>query len=637
MNETKTNKRGWVKNVAIIFLAVLLLLTFFSNTIQNRSLPEIAGYYAQSGTITTRISGTGTVEAVDSFSVEVKQVREVASVAVRVGDSVKVGDVLFYLSGTESDELDSLMDQLYTLQIAYSKAVIQKTGNDYTKEERAISQARDDLASLQAELQALTPVTAAEVNVLKAKAAEAANKVVSVQNSLDLANKKLTEITYELSKLGTDTSSSDAAKLKSAEAAVTAAEAALTAAENTLKEYNSGSIGIIYAEIEAWARRKADSAYKTYMIHLSDTYFKEMIDDITGAYTYTAAQYETAYKSITEAEAAKDTAEAARDAAEEAYYTAQEAYNSSAEWNSLNESKQDQQYVVDDLTKDLAAATKAQETAEKEHTEAETKLKSYETEYAAAVKAVRTQQNSVDDLVFALSEQQKQDVIDSKVDDLDLQAQSKAISDLAADIAEMQADGTGSEIISSVAGVVRSVNISAGKTANPGTSMMDIDIADRGYTMSFSVTTEQARNLQVGTEAEVSMNYWNTVDVRATLAAIKTDTQNPTTSRILVFNVEGDTAPGASLRVSVGQKSSSFETVVPNSAVKTDSNGDFVLIVETKSSPLSIRYIARRIDVTVLAKDDLNSAVSGALTTSDFVITTSSKPIEAGMQVKMPE
>ena len=42
MTEQKVKNRGWVKNVAIIFLAVMLVLTFFSNTIMNASLPEAA-------------------------------------------------------------------------------------------------------------------------------------------------------------------------------------------------------------------------------------------------------------------------------------------------------------------------------------------------------------------------------------------------------------------------------------------------------------------------------------------------------------------------------------------------------------------------------------------------------------------
>ena len=45
MIEEKVKKRGWIKNVAIIFLSVLLVLTFFSNTIMNHSLPEVSAQY----------------------------------------------------------------------------------------------------------------------------------------------------------------------------------------------------------------------------------------------------------------------------------------------------------------------------------------------------------------------------------------------------------------------------------------------------------------------------------------------------------------------------------------------------------------------------------------------------------------
>ena len=36
MEEVKVKKREWVKTAAIIFLSVMLVLTFFSNTIMNR-------------------------------------------------------------------------------------------------------------------------------------------------------------------------------------------------------------------------------------------------------------------------------------------------------------------------------------------------------------------------------------------------------------------------------------------------------------------------------------------------------------------------------------------------------------------------------------------------------------------------
>ena len=65
--ETQVKNRAWVKNAAIIFLAVLLVLTFFSNTIMNRSLTEVATQSVESGAITARVRGTGVVEAAGSL------------------------------------------------------------------------------------------------------------------------------------------------------------------------------------------------------------------------------------------------------------------------------------------------------------------------------------------------------------------------------------------------------------------------------------------------------------------------------------------------------------------------------------------------------------------------------------------
>ncbi len=77
--------------------------------------------------------------------------------------------------------------------------------------------------------------------------------------------------------------------------------------------------------------------------------------------------------------------------------------------------------------------------------------------------------------------------------------------------------------------------------------------------------------------------------------------------------------------------------MVPNSAIKSDSNGSFVLAVSVKSSPLGNRYTARRVSVEVKAKDDSNSAVVADLANGDFVVTTSSAPIKSGDMVRLAE
>ena len=70
--------------------------------------------------------------------------------------------------------------------------------------------------------------------------------------------------------------------------------------------------------------------------------------------------------------------------------------------------------------------------------------------------------------------------------------------------------------------------------------------------------------------------------------------------------------------------------------MRSDNNGSFVLLVTSKSSPLGNRYTATRVSVNVLASDDTSTAVTG-LSAGDFVLTTSSKPVSSGMQVRLAD
>ena len=129
MNESQVKRRSWIKNIIIVFLVVLLVLTLFSNTILNYSLPEVAVQYPQYATIASRVRQTATVEANQTYSVTIDQTRIVSSVEVRVGQSVKKGDVLFRLEEGDSSELDAANRTLQDLNIQ----LIQKLKADPTK------------------------------------------------------------------------------------------------------------------------------------------------------------------------------------------------------------------------------------------------------------------------------------------------------------------------------------------------------------------------------------------------------------------------------------------------------------------------------------------------------------------------
>ena len=148
MNESQAKRRGWIKNIVILFLVALLILTLFSNTILNHSLPEVAVQYPQYATIASRIRQTATVEANQSYSVTIDQTRFISSVEVRVGQSVKKGDVLFRLEEGDSSELDAANRTLQDLNIQ----LIQKLKADPTKNSSSSSSVTDAITALEKSL-----------------------------------------------------------------------------------------------------------------------------------------------------------------------------------------------------------------------------------------------------------------------------------------------------------------------------------------------------------------------------------------------------------------------------------------------------------------------------------------------------
>ena len=203
-------------------------------------------------------------------------------------------------------------------------------------------------------------------------------------------------------------------------------------------------------------------------------------------------------------------------------------------------------------------------------------------------------------------------------------------------IKKLNGEGDDNTITANVAGTVTEVNCTAGDTVVKDDILCSIEVPDMGYTVSFSVTNDQAKRLHVGDTATISNYYWGNKIV-ATLSSIQTDKKNPMTNKTLTFNLEGDVTSGSELTVSVGQKSARYDTIIPNSAIRTDSNGSFVLAVTAKNSPLGNRYIAKRVAIEVLAADDTNSAVTADLNNGDYVITTSSAPVANGDMVRMAD
>ena len=218
------SKRAWVKNAAIIFLAVMLVLTFFSNTIMNHALPEVAAQYAQSGTITSKVRATSEVKANMTFNVVADQSREVDSVAVKVGDSIEAGGVLYYLKDEESQELKEAQKTLDDMELAYEKALLSLPVPDYSEESRSIREAKEDLAALKKQRDEISGKDAA------VKTAQAA--VDTAQDKVDSLTDQQTELADQIADL-----SGNSLALKSYKTAVTEAEKVLKKTQEDLANF----------------------------------------------------------------------------------------------------------------------------------------------------------------------------------------------------------------------------------------------------------------------------------------------------------------------------------------------------------------------------------------------------------------
>ena len=193
--ETTVKKREWVKDAAIVFLAVLLVLTFFSNTIMNRSLPEVATAAVSSGSIVARVRGSGVVTATGKQQVKAKETRTIRSVMVKVGQEVNTGDVLFVLGEGDETALEQAMNTLRALQYDYQRQAMNVPTYDGSSYDRSVDSAYERMVraeqarnkAAEAYELALSRDSAANIQVTSAEIAQVEAQLKDISEQLSAA------------------------------------------------------------------------------------------------------------------------------------------------------------------------------------------------------------------------------------------------------------------------------------------------------------------------------------------------------------------------------------------------------------------------------------------------------------------
>ena len=741
--ELNARRKDIIKNITIIFLIIMLVLTFFSSTIMNRSLPEVAAQYAYSGQITTSVRANGVTEANENYQVILEEGRIIHTVHVRRGDKVNTGDLLFTLEEGESTELQEAQDALAKAELDYEKWQLQ-TKSKISDAEREIRYKTEDLTKIKNRGIASSVDTTEQEKAIRElektlgmyKRAEA--KLVFEAAELAKDN---TEAAYEAavddyeekSKLynelmsGSSSVEQLAQQLLSAERSIEDQTIeferlqknqeelqtnlnALLKARTRLKQnldaaqsyYDSSMANetIIHSNIASYqskvdrlsalptrteeeerelAAAKGELSYYQAMLSSIGSQQSEAMSDLSSAKSeYTAnesaiEQAETQLKSmvltledkervlkraiddcdairrklenangltdtaeqearLNEAQKQMRDAEDVRDDAQEAYSDAQNAYNtakSAYESAKQNGKSTDEVFTASQLETMIANIELELEQAREALEDLKNNAGSGDgyANYNAYIEAVTAQQRTIENLKTELARTREELALEEPT-------YTEAIA-RAKQSVERISETTGSnEIYAKVAGTINNIAVTAGQEIKAQTVLAEIEQTEGGYSVELSMTTEQAKRIAVGQAATI-LYYWGATP-EAVVESIKPSQSDPQNTRTVTLLLTGDITAGQSFTFSLGERSANYDNVVPSSAIREDSNGKFVLVVEAKNTPIGNRYTAVRRDVEIIAEDDTNTAVSG-LTGGEFVITTSQTPISAGQQVRLSD
>lgn len=748
MSNDSASRRAWIKNAAIIFLVILLLLTFFSNTILNYSLPEVSAQYTSSGTLSTAIKASGTVKANASYNVVyeadaadsadgVAQTRKVVSVFVKEGQTVEKDAPILELKGGASEQLKSAQDEYDKLKREYDLGILGDNVSNITSDktisdaQKALENAKDELAKLQKNYNDL--LSGVDTTTILQ------NQISALEDTIENLTDQQTAMTDKITEVNAIISEAKALIEKDVLSNQTVAEK-LAAAE---EEYNSISseYDTLKKETDFYKERldeikkvsgdvteanKLTQQLKTLQNELDslDTeysrYVEDTEDELDALYQAvldakkvwedTPETSETDENEITVSSMTKDEAYQKYQEALNAYDKAERNYKRQVEDYNTKFDKLEEQISdindklnvigmpeVDDILDytvdyDLASAQKDYDEASAKLTELETKYTDAKTKYESLIKQstaedtvneysliletykneesslkdtikqknkeldnlkkqlsdsttdltpealadkIKEQKNSVDSLEAALKITQATENQTTTTNKLTREDQKKQLEELAAKIETYKNAPENTQVTAPIAGKITAINFTAGESVTSGNTVASIEIADKGYIVEISMAADQARKIQVGTPCSVVNSWWYS-NIEASVTGMRSDPSSQGKNRIITITVSGDVSEGQTLNFSIGDKSQSYDSVLPNSAIREDNDGKFVLVVESKKTPLNMRYTAKRVDIEVLASDDTQSAVSG-LYGSEFVITNSTVPIADKQQVRLAE
>ncbi len=585
----KKKTRRWVIRAIVTFLAVMLLLTFFSNTIMNATIPKVVAEYAQWGNLSFTNSAKGTTvcsNQTDFKAPKSLEGRKIKEISASDYENVAEGQAVITLYEVEdTSTYDTTVEEYEDLK----KSIYYDSKTPTTDSTKSFKDTVDTAKE-----------TVESANKSYAESKEKDSTIANAQSSLESKQAELTAVEAEIE--------AASATVEEYETTVASLKSQLERVEKKIEEVKNAPTATPTAE--PTATPTSDPSDPSDPTTSSDP--TTQTDPTTTEPTTTEPSLPN---TLDELEAQKEDLEGQIADAEAVLEDAKSRLSSNSEKKAeLNSDISDLQSTITSASQllDEDDAKNALDKANKSYSDAQKDLSD------AQVNAGINEEKAAD--------------AKAKND--------KKLKDYEDKIKEMEESINTIDIKSPKTGVMTNIRVNQDDVIHEGDVLFSVmpDWEDIECTVEFNFSTDQAQSFYNGMELECDTHGIDKVVV----ISIKPDKTSPRDRRVVKCQVQAETLyPGEEITVIAGQSNKNYDNVVPSSAVITDNSGDFVYALIEKSTPLGTKYTVKKIEVDIEATDGARTAIKakgdGKLDSKYQYITRSEEPLKDGDRVRLQD
>ena len=162
---------------------------------------------------------------------------------------------------------------------------------------------------------------------------------------------------------------------------------------------------------------------------------------------------------------------------------------------------------------------------------------------------------------------------------------------------------------------------------------------DGNFEAQMQISQSEAARLAIGSEVEVTTGggtMFFTPTTTGTISAISQPDEDENIT-ITIRLPYGNWGIGQRIDAQVILSRANYDFSVPVTALNSDNMGYFVLVVEQRSTVLGLQNVVVRVNVTIVAADDMMVSVRGAVGRGCQVIVGSNRTISVGDRIRVSE